>query len=108
MEDVVLGAFLVIEYDLQCDASAAAFNAPLAGAFYAFELIIGSYRWRRWRRSSPLWWPARCSRATRFSCSTTTSTPTPDITINILCTTGTSKTSARQEFVARLGSRVFE
>jgi CIC family chloride channel protein len=34
-------------------AIAAAFNAPLAGAFYAFELIIGSYRWRRWRRSSP-------------------------------------------------------
>jgi hypothetical protein len=51
-------------------AIAAAFNAPLAGAFYAFELIIGSYRWRRWRRSSPrsspLWWPARCSGATRI------------------------------------------
>lgn len=39
-------------------AIAAAFDAPLTGAFYAFELIIGHTRWRRWhpsalRRSAP-------------------------------------------------------
>ena len=36
-------------------AIAAAFNAPLTGAFYAFELVIGTYSWRPWH----LWWPRR-------------------------------------------------
>jgi len=37
-----------------CGAAAAisaAFNAPLAGSFYAFELVIGGYTLTRWRRS---------------------------------------------------------
>ncbi len=43
-------------------AIAAAFNAPLTGAFYAFELVIGTYSLAtlapggRRPRSSPSWW----------------------------------------------------
>jgi CIC family chloride channel protein len=40
-------------------AIAAAFNAPLAGAFYAFELIVGSYTCKVWRRLASLRWSAR-------------------------------------------------
>lgn len=52
-------------------AIAAAFGAPLAGAFYAFEIVIGAYtplRWHRW--PWPHWpvrsWPIRP--ASRLTC----------------------------------------
>ena len=47
-------------------AIAAAFNAPLAGAFYGYELILGSYTTRRWRR---WWWPRSCAALTQRSMS---------------------------------------
>lgn len=40
-------------------AIAAAFGAPLAGAFYAFEIVIGAYTPLRWHRWPSQRWPAR-------------------------------------------------
>ena len=40
-------------------AIAAAFGAPLTGAFYAFELIIGAYSLANVGRSSPRRWRRR-------------------------------------------------
>ena len=43
-------------------AIAAAFGAPLTGAFYAFELVIGSYTIANWR---PSWRPPSRARSSR-------------------------------------------